>query len=292
MTTSMNAPVPAAAPLLALPGGESVPRLGLGTWRMGEARASRKQEAAVLRHAIAAGIRLIDTAEMYGEGGAEEVVGESLRGAGVAREELFIVSKVYPWNGSRGATRAACERSLKRLATGTIDLYLLHWRGDHPLADTVSAFEELKREGKIRHWGVSNFDSADMRELVALAEGRNCAVNQVYYNLARRWPEASLLPWQREHGIAAMAYSPLDQGKLLKHPSLAPIAARHGVTAAQVALAWLLRAGDVIVIPKTSSIERVGEILGARQVKLDSDDLAALEKAFPPPQAGARMETN
>ena len=289
--TSMSMLSPANMPMLSLPGGESVPRLGLGTWRMGESRANRKDEVAALRHAIAAGIALIDTAEMYGEGGAEEVVGESLRGAAVARDRLFIVSKVYPWNASRRGTLAACERSLKRLGTDTIDLYLLHWRGEHPLADTVSAFEELRHAGKIRHWGVSNFDTADMRELSAVANGRNCVVNQVYYNLAKRWPEATLLPWQRERGIATMAYSPLDQGKLLKHTALTRIAARHGVTAAQVALAWLMQAEDVIAIPKTSRIEGVEEILGARQVKLTVDDFDALQNVFPPPKANARMET-
>ena len=184
-------------PSITLPGGESIPRLGLGTWRMGEVRTARKQEVAVLAHAIAAGIRLIDTAEMYGEGGAEEVVGEAVRAAGMPRESLFIVTKVYPWNASRQGTREACERSLRRLRTDIIDLYLLHWRGEHPLADTLRAFEELKGEGKIRYWGVSNFDTADMRELATIADPESCAVNQVYYNLAKRWPEATLLPWQR-----------------------------------------------------------------------------------------------
>ena len=258
---------------------------------MGEARTIRKQEVAVLRHAIAAGITLIDTAEMYGDGGAEEVLGEALRGTGGERDRLFIVSKLYPWNASRHDTKVACERSLKRLGTDRIDLYLLHWRGEHSLADTVSAFEELKRDGKIRHWGVSNFDTDDMRELYAVTDGSNCATNQVYYNLARRWPEASLLPWQRERGISTMAYSPLDQGKLINRPSLASIAARLGVTPSQVALAWLMHEKDVVAIPKSSRIEGVDEILGARRVKLDVADIALLNKAFPPPKSNASMET-
>ena len=289
--TFTDMPTPPSIPSHRLPAGELIPRLGLGTWRMGEIRTQRNNEVAVLQHAIAAGITLIDTAEMYGEGGAEEVVGESLRGAGATRKRLFIVSKIYPWNASRRGTRAACDRSLKRLGIDTIDLYLLHWRGEHPLADTVRAFEELKREGKIRHWGVSNFDTADMRELSTVPDGRNCAANQVYYNLARRWPEATLLPWQRERGIVTMAYSPLDQGRLLAHQSLAPIADRHGITPAQVALAWLMQADDVVAIPKTSRIDGVDEILGALRVRLDADDCVRLDQVFRPPKAGARMES-
>lgn len=278
-------------PRLTLPSGASIPRLGLGTWRMGNARATRKQEAAVLLHALERGLTLIDTAEMYGEGGAEEVVGEALRESTCPRDNIFVVSKVYPWNASRRGTVTACERSLKRMGIATIDLYLLHWRGEHPLADTVAAFEQLQREGKIRHWGVSNFDTADMRELASITDIRHCATNQVYYNLAKRWPEATLLPWQREHGIPTMAYSPLDQGRLIGHKTIASIAARHRVTHAQIALAWLLRAKDVIAIPMTSRIAGVDEILGTPRIKLDAEDLAILSKAFPPARANARMET-
>ncbi|MEO8101665.1 MAG: aldo/keto reductase [Betaproteobacteria bacterium] len=278
-------------PVLALRGGGTVARLGLGTWRMGEARLARKDEAAVLRHAVGRGITLIDTAEMYGDGGAEEVVGDALRGLGSARDQLFLVSKVYPWNASRRGTVEACERSLTRMGVDRIDLYLLHWRGEHPLADTVAAFEKLKRDGKIGHWGVSNFDTGDMRELDAVENGRNAVVNQVYYNLAKRWPEATLLPWQRERGIATMAYSPLDQGALPAHKVLAPIAARHGVAPAQIALAWLLRAEDVIAIPKTSRIEGVDEIVGAPRIALQAEDMELLHRAFPPPRPAARMQT-
>jgi diketogulonate reductase-like aldo/keto reductase len=210
-----------AFPALVLANGERMPRLGLGTWRMGESPQTRTQEVHVLRHAIECGFTLIDTAEMYGDGGAEEVVGEAIR---ARREGLFLVSKVYPWNASRRGTIAACERSLKRLGIDTLDLYLLHWRGEHPLAETVAAFELLQRDGKIRHWGVSNFDTDDMRELADLGAHTRCAVNQVYYNLAKRWPEATLLPWQRAHGIATMAYSPIDQGRLSTNKVLMGIA--------------------------------------------------------------------
>jgi len=275
-------------PSVSLPGGKKVAQLGLGTWRMGESAATRAQEVKVLRHSIDSGITLIDTAEMYGEGGAEEVLGEAIRGQ---RDRLFLVSKVYPWNASRRGTIAACERSLKRLGTDRIDLYLLHWRGDPPLADTVAAFEQLKRDGKIGLWGVSNFDRDDMDQLLALPDGTHCAVNQVYYNLAKRWPEARLIGRQRSAGIATMAYSPLDQGRLIGHRVLKAIADRDGVTAAQVALAWLLQFDDVMPIPKTSRVEGVDEILGACDVKLTDQDLAELSAAFPPPSAGARMET-
>jgi len=268
--------------------GLTLPQLGLGTWRMGESHAARANEVRVLRHAIERGVTLIDTAEMYGEGGAEEVVGEAIRGQ---RDGITVVSKVYPWNASRRGTLAACEASLKRLGIDVLDLYLLHWRGDHPLADTVAAFEQLRQDGKIRSWGVSNFDTADMKELAATAGGEHCVVDQVYYNLAMRWPEATLLPLQRALGIATMAYSPLDQGRLLKHAALKYIGNKHAATAAQVALAWLLSFDDVCVIPKSARIEGVDEILGAVQVRFDDEDRAALQQAFPPPRANARMQT-
>ena len=289
--TFMNTLAPPDMPSLMLPAGEAIPRLGLGTWRMGEAQASRKNEVRVLQHAIAQGVRLIDTAEMYGDGGAEEVLGEALRGAAVSREKLFIVSKVYPWNASRRGTVAACERSLKRLGIDAIDLYLLHWRGEHPLADTVSAFEELKRAGRIRHWGVSNFDTDDMQEIATVAEPGTCAVNQVYYNLAKRWPETTLLPWQRKHGIACMAYSPLNQGSLARHRVVKAVAARAGATPVQVALAWLLSFPDVVAIPKSARVEGVDEIVGTVALTLAQEDRDELERTFPLPLASARMET-
>ena len=284
MTTAKNTTI-------ILPDSGAMPRLGLGTWRMGESAAARQKEIRAVQYAIASGITLIDTAEMYGEGGAEEVVGEALRPANVARDGLFIVSKVYPWNASKRGTIEACEKSLKRLGIATLDLYLLHWRGEHPLAETVEAFEQLKRDGKIRRWGVSNFDTDDMRELSTVAAPGACAVNQVYYNLTKRWPEATLLPWQRQHGIACMAYSPLNQGSLLRHRMVKMVATRLGATPAQVALAWLLSFLDVAAIPKSARIEGIDEILGTLELTLGHEDRKELERAFSPPLASAQMET-
>ncbi len=268
-----------------------MPRLGLGTWRMGESAATRRDEIRAVQHAIAAGIDLFDTAEMYGEGGAEEVVGEALRSARAERDRLFIVSKVYPWNASKRGTIAACESSLKRLGIATLDLYLLHWRGEHPLADTVEAFEKLKRDGKIRRWGVSNFDTGDMRELATVAASGACVANQVYYNLAKRWPEASLLPLQRKLGIACMAYSPLNQGSLPRHRVVKAVAARLGATPVQVAVAWLLSQPDVVAIPKSSRVEGIDEIAAVVEITLNEQDREELERVFSPPAASARMET-
>lgn len=255
---------------------------------MGENPAHKRNEIAVLQHAIAQGVTLIDTAEMYGEGGAEEVVGDAIRGR---RDGLFLVSKVYPWNASRRGTIAACERSLKRLGTECIDLYLLHWRGDPPLANTLAAFEQLQRDGKIVRWGVSNFDHDDIDELLALPAGSQCAANQVYYNLAKRWPEARLITAQSRTRMVTMAYSPLDQGRLMTHPALTPIANKHGATTAQIALAWLMARKDVIAIPKTSRIAGVDDILGACAIAFDDQDHCALAASFPPPSSRARMET-
>jgi len=270
-----------------LPGGERVPRFGLGTWRMGEHARDRAAEVAALRLGIDLGARLIDTAEMYGEGGAEEVIREAV---GTRRDELFIVSKVYPHNASRQGIVAACERSLARLGTDRIDLYLLHWRGAHPLAETVAAFERLRLAGKVRHWGVSNLDTDDMQELAGVAGGTACATNQVLYNLARRGPEWDLLPWQRERGITTMAYSPLDQARMLGSRALATVARRHGASPAQVALAWLLRLPDVITIPKATNVAHVRDNFAAVDLRLDDTDLAALEKAFPAPDRKRPLE--
>jgi diketogulonate reductase-like aldo/keto reductase len=274
-----------------LPDGSTMPRLGLGTWRMGESATTRQDEIRAVQHAITSGLTLIDTAEMYGEGGAETVVGEAVQLANLARDELFIVSKVYPWNASRRGTIDACEGSLKRLGIATLDLYLLHWRGEHPLADTVEAFERLRRDGKIRRWGVSNFDTGDMRELSTVAAPGACMVNQVYYNLAKRWPEATLLPWQRKLGIACMAYSPLNQGSLAKHRAVKALAARLSATPVQVALAWLLSFPDVVAIPKSARIKGIDEIAGALKLVLAQEDRDELERAFPLPHASARIET-
>ncbi|MFW6077513.1 MAG: aldo/keto reductase [Hyphomicrobiales bacterium] len=263
-----------------LPDGERVPALGLGTWHMGENAARRSQEAAVLRQGLDRGLSLIDTAEMYGEGGAEEVVAEAVAGR---RDAVFIVSKVYPHNASRDGVVAACERSLDRLATDTIDLYLLHWRGMYSLTETVEGFERLKRDGKIRHWGVSNFDAADMDELLALESGRACAANQVKYHLGQRGIEWDLLAMMQERTIPVMAYSPLGQGGLLRDATLGRVARRHNTAAASVALAWVMRRDGVMAIPKTADPDHLGDILAALDVTLDEEDFAELDAAFPPP---------
>ena len=273
-------------PIVMLPGGERVPALGQGTWHMGEDRRRMAEEAAAVRLGIELGMTLIDTAEMYGNGGAEEMVARAADGL---RNQLFIVSKVYPHNASRAGVVAACERSLARLRTDRIDLYLLHWRGSIPLADTLAGFEQLRRDGKIRHYGVSNFDRADMAEWVGLRGGDAVAADQVLYNLSRRSPEWDLLPWCRERGIAIMAYTPLGQGSLLRDRALAEIARRRNATPAQVALAWLLRQPGMIVIPKAARLEHVRDNRGALDVVLTTEDLAALDRAFPPPKGKSAL---
>ena len=272
-----------------LPDGTAVPALGLGTWRMGESAAgapSRATEVAAVRLALDLGYRLIDTAEMYGEGGAEHVVGAALAGwiaDGGRRDEVFVVSKVYPHNASRRGTLAACERSLTRLGLDRIDLYLLHWRGQHPLRDTVAAMDELVAQGRIGRWGVSNFDVDDMEELWRVPGGARCAANQVYYSASARGIEFDLLPWQRARGVATMAYCPIDQGRLARDPAFAAVGARHGVTAAQAALAWVLRQPDVIAIPKALRDAHLRDNLAAATLRLDADDLAAVDRAHVPP---------
>ena len=266
-------------PTTRLPSGASMPVFGLGTWRMGESARMRAAEVKALRQGIDRGVTLIDTAEMYGDGEAESIVADAV---GDRRDDMFIVSKVLPNNASRRGTVAACERSLKRLKTDRIDLYLLHWRGSYPLADTVAAFEELRAAGKIRGWGVSNLDHDDMHELWGVSHGRHCQTDQVLYNLTRRGIEFDLLPFCRKHEMPVMAYSPLEQGRMLGHKVLAEIATQHDATPAQVALAWLLRQ-NVIVIPKATSTAHVDENLGALQLKLTTTDVATLDRAFPAP---------
>lgn len=270
-----------------LPSGELVPALGQGSWYMGEDRAARKDEVAALQLGLDLGLTLIDTAEMYAEGGAEEVVGEALARR---RDEAFLVSKVYPHNASRLGVVAACERSLRRLKTDRIDLYLLHWRGQHPLAETVAGFEALQRAGKIRHWGVSNLDLDDMQELAAVPGGGACAANQLLYNLSRRGIEWDLLPWLRERGVPVMAYSPIEQGRLLRHKGLQDFARRHGMTPAQAALAWLLAQPGVIAIPKSASLARVRENAAAGALALDPAQRAELDRLFPPPAQAVPLE--
>jgi diketogulonate reductase-like aldo/keto reductase len=269
-----------------LPEGESVPALGQGTWKMGEERGRRTQEIAALRAGIGLGMTLIDTAEMYGEGRTEELVGEAVAGL---RDEVFIVSKAYPQNAGKQRLPTACERSLRRLRTDRIDLYLLHWRGEVPLSETVEAFEALRRAGKIRHWGVSNFDTEDMRELLA-AGGERCATNQILYNLARRGVEFDLLPSMAERHMPAMAYSPIEQGRLPALGVLATLASEHGVCAPQIALAWLLRRKDLLVIPKASSIEHLRQNHQALAIALSPEDLRAIDREFPSPRRKTPLE--
>lgn len=286
----------APMPEVVFPGGECRPALGLGTWRMGERRAQRAAEVAALRAAFEIGWRVVDTAEMYGEGGAEEVIGEALAAAlraGLAREQVFIVSKAYPHHASRAGLLDACARSRRRLRLDVIDLYLLHWRGGVPMAQTLAGFAELQRRGWIRRWGVSNFDVADMEELLALAGADDpesgCAANQVCYSLGRRGVEFDLLPWQRARGLPLMAYCPVDQGALAgagAPAALHAVARRHGATPAQVALAALLAKPGVLAIPKAASERHLRENLGAAALAraLDDADRAALDRAFPPPR--------
>ena len=264
-----------------LPSGERVPALGIGTWRMGDKRSARAEELATLRLALDSGVTLIDTAEMYGDGAAEELLGEALAGR---RDEAFIVSKVLPQHASVSGTLAACEASLRRLRTDRIDLYLLHWRGQHAFRDTLEAFVRLQQAGKIRYYGVSNLDTDEMEELQRLPGGSGVQADQVLYNLAQRGIERDLLPWLGSHGMALMAYSPLDEGRLLRHAKLAAFAERLGVTPPQVALAWLLARDGVIAIPKTSHRARLRENLGALEVRLAPEQLAALDAIFPPPE--------
>jgi len=270
-----------------LPDGTKVPAFGLGTWRMGERAQLRQAETAALRAGLDLGVRLIDTAEMYGEGEAEAIVGEAIAGR---RDGIYIVSKVYPHNASRAGVVAACERSLRRLKTDRLDLYLLHWRGNHKLADTVAGFEALKAAGKIRAWGVSNLDVEDMDELRAVDGGDGCAANQVLYNLARRGIEAGLLSWCRKHRVPIMAYSPLDQARIPGAPGLAAVAGRHGVTPAQVMLAWAARHPDAIVIPKSVRTEHLRANVAAMDLTLAPEDLADLDRAFPPPKRRVALE--
>ena len=263
----------------------SLPVLGLGTWRFGEARAARAAEIASVRTALELGYRLIDTAEMYGEGGAEEVVGaalnDAIRAGDVRREDVVVVSKVYPHNASRRGTQAACDRSRQRLGLDHIDIYLLHWRGQHPLVETVDAMRQLAAAGSIRRWGVSNFDVDDMEELSAISD--DCALNQVWYSLGERDPEFALLPWLRARGMPLMAYSPIDQGRAAEDDVLREIAAARGLTATQVALASLLAQPDVIAIPKATGAAHLRENLAAADVALSDAEQQAIDRRFPRP---------
>ncbi len=269
-----------------LPGGPSVPALGIGTYRMGEAPARREQEIATLALALELGVRVIDTAEMYADGGAERIVGAALRGR---RDQAFVVSKVLPTHASRRGVASACERSLQRLGLDRIDLYLLHWRGATPLAETVAAFEKLVAQGKIARWGVSNFDVTDLQELYELGDGAACAANQVYYSVSRRGVEFDLLAWLRARQVPLMAYCPLDEGRVLDDATLAAIARKHGASTAQVALAWLLARPGVLVIPKAASAAHLRENVAAASLRLDAEDLAQIERRWPTPARKQRL---
>lgn len=270
-----------------LPSGEVIPVLGQGTWHMGENVRMRSQEVAALRTGIELGLSLIDTAELYGDGAAEELVGEAILGR---RDEVFLVSKVQPENATREGVIEACERSLRRLRTDRLDLYLLHWRGMIPLEETVAGFDALVQAGQIRYWGVSNFDTPDMERLVRIGAGEAVACDQVLYNLMRRGIEYDLLPWCRMRNIPLMAYSPIEQGRLLKHPTVRAIALRYGATPAQIALAWALRQEGVIAIPKAGTPAHVRENREALEIRLTGEDMAALDITFPPPEEKLPLE--
>ena len=260
--------------------------LGIGTWRLGEAPSQAASEIAAIQAALDEGLAVVDTAEMYADGGSEELVGEAINGR---RDRCYLVTKVLPQNASFDGVKAACERSLRRLGTDVVDLYLLHWRGSHPLAETVAGFRRLVEEGKIRRWGVSNFDLADMRELASLEHGHECAANQVYYSLSERGIEFDLKPWHDAHDIVTMAYCPLDEGRLPRHQGLQAIADGYGASAAQLALAWLLSRGNTWPIPMTTSARRAAENCAAANLSLSGATLDSLDKLFPPPDRKTRL---
>jgi len=270
-----------------LPSGEKVPALGMGTWQLGESSDTHAEELATLQLGIDLGMTLLDTAEMYGEGQAETLVGEAIRGR---RDQVFIVSKVYPHNASRRRAAAACERSLKRLQTDCIDLYLLHWRGNIPLQETIEAFEDLKAAGKIRHWGVSNLDVDALQEIETLKSGQQMALDEVYYNLERRSVEWELMRWCHERKMPIIAYSPLEQGKLMDHAGLLELASRLGMTVAQLMLAWLLRNEQVIVVPKTAQRVHLKENFASLDYSLSVETLAELDEMFPPPTSAMPLQ--
>ncbi len=269
------------AGILRLDDGTQMPRLGLGTWRMGERPAARADELAALRLGLELGMNLVDTAEMYGDGGAEAIVGEAIRGQ---RDEVFVVSKFYPHHAARAPLRSACEGSLKRLGIDCLDLYLLHWRGSVPFAETVATLEQLVKDGKIRRWGVSNLDGDDLDELVAVTGGKRVSTDQVLYSLTHRGIEFDLLPWCRKNRVPVMAYSPLDQGAIASNRALRSIAGGLGVEPARVALAWVLRDPAIVAIPKPTRLAHVRWYRAAAVLILDAGALAAIDEAFPPPR--------
>jgi diketogulonate reductase-like aldo/keto reductase len=270
-----------------LPSGETIPVLGQGTWHLGQGRHQRRDEIAALRTGIDLGMTLIDTAEMYGDGASEQLIGEAIADR---RDDVFLVDKVLPTHASHRGTLAACDASLARLGTDRLDLYLLHWRGAVPLQETVAAFEELRAAGRIRHWGVSNFDIDDMLELMQLDGGTHGETDEVLYNLTRRGIEWNLLPWCLDNGRPIIAYSPIEQGRLVGHPVLRFIGAKHHVTSAQVALAWVVAHKGVCAIPEAGSIEHVRENRAALDIRFDEEDVVKLDSAFPPPDHPVPLE--
>jgi diketogulonate reductase-like aldo/keto reductase len=270
-----------------LKSGVELPAIGIGTWMMGEEPANARDEMAAIRRSLELGMTVVDTAEMYADGQSEMIVGKALHGM---RDNAFVVSKVFPWNASATGTIAACEASLERLGIECLDLYLLHWRGSHPLEVTVEAFEKLKEQGKIKAWGVSNFDIGDMEQLLAVDGGRNCDVNQILYNLGRRGPEFDLLPFLQSNQIATMAYSPIEQGKLLTDERLIHIAKAYQATPAQICLAFLLERDGILAIPKTTSTLRVEENFGAFELELSDEHLSELDQLFPPPSSKTPLQ--
>jgi diketogulonate reductase-like aldo/keto reductase len=275
-------------PTIKLPKGDAIAQLGLGTWQMGDSAGRRADEVKALKVGLDLGMTVVDTAEMYASGGAEEIVGDAIAGR---RDGVYLVSKVLPQNSSAKGTVAACERSLKRLKTDRLDLYLLHWRGSYALSETLEGFTALVKAGKIRGWGVSNFDVDDMEELVLLTGGADATTNQVIYSLRRRGIEFDLVPWQKSRKIPLMAYSPLDQGRVLSSRDLAAVAARHKASPAQVALAWVMHDPIVFTIPKAGSEAHVRDNYAALNIKLTNEDLAQLDKAFPPPAKKRPLES-
>ena len=274
-------------PRVVFPAGVAVPSLGLGTWRMAEEAGKRAEEIAAIHLGLDLGMTVVDTAEMYGDGMTEKLVGDAIAGR---RGEVFLVSKVLPSHARRDQTLAACDASLKRLGTDYLDLYLLHWRGRTPLRETVDAFIGLQNEGKIRQWGVSNFELSDMEELLATPGGSAVACNQVLYNLRRRGIEFDLLPWCQERGIPVMAYSPVEQGELLRHKAVKRVASTVGATPAQLCLAWVLRQPGVIAIPKAGTREHVRENHESLGIQLGDAEIRALDDAFPPPRKAQPLE--
>ena len=279
--------------MVTLPGNRQLASLGLGTWKMGESSSRRDSEIAAVRFALDTGWRVFDTAEMYGDGRAEEIVGvavgDALRANTLSRDELFVVSKVYPQNATRHGTSKACERSLSRLGLDRIDLYLLHWRGSVPLQETVDALEDLQQRGRIGAWGVSNFDVDDMEELVGVPGGDRCVTDQIYFSLGSRGPGFALVPWLQAHGMMTMAYSPIDQGALARNPKLHEVAARLGATPTQVALAWLMEQDGVMAIPKAAGPAHLRENFAAQDLVLSDDDRAVIDVAFPPAARGSAL---